>query len=42
MGGTAKVALGKRSLISHALDPLRQFKESFAEPPGRPAGKKPS
>jgi hypothetical protein len=42
MGGTARVALGKRPLIAYALDPLRQLKESFAEPPQRRTGKKPS
>jgi membrane fusion protein len=42
MRGTAKIVLGKRSLISYAFEPLRQLKESFAEPPQRPVQKKPS
>jgi adhesin transport system membrane fusion protein len=42
MRGTAKIVLGKRSLISYAFEPLRQLKESFAEPPERPAREKPS
>jgi hypothetical protein len=42
MGGTARVALGKRPLISYAVDPLRQLKESFAEPPKRRTEEKPS
>jgi len=40
MRGTAKVVIGKRPLISYALEPLRQLKESFAEPPQRPAKEK--
>ena len=42
MRGTAKIVLGKRSLISYAFEPLRQLKESFAEPPARPARERPS
>ena len=42
MRGTAKIVLGKRSLITYAFEPLRQLKESFVEPPQRPAGEKPS
>ena len=42
MRGTAKIVLGKRSLISYAFEPLRQLKESFAEPPQRAAREKPS
>jgi hypothetical protein len=42
MGGIAKIVLGRRSLMSYAFEPLRQLKESFAEPPQRPARKKPS
>ena len=42
MRGTAKIVLGKRSLISYAFEPLRQLKESFAEPPQQPAREKPS
>jgi hypothetical protein len=42
MRGTAKILLGKRSLISYVFEPLRQLKESFAEPPQRPAREKPS
>ena len=41
MGSTARIVLGKRPLISYALDPLRQLKESFAEPPKRRTEKKP-
>jgi len=37
MRGTAKIVLGKRSLITYAFEPLRQLRESFAEPPQRPA-----
>ena len=42
MRGTAKIVLGRRSLMSYAFEPLRQLKESFAEPPQRPAREKPS
>jgi len=42
MRGTAKIVFGKRSLISYAFEPLRQLKESFAEPPQRPSREKPS
>ena len=42
MRGTAKIVLGKRSLITYAVEPLRQLRESFAEPPQRPARDKPS
>jgi hypothetical protein len=42
MRGTAKIVLGKRSVISYAFEPLRQLKESFAEPPQQPAREKPS
>jgi hypothetical protein len=42
MRGTARIVLGQRSLISYAFEPLRQLKESFAEPPQRPAREKPS
>ena len=42
MRGTAKIVFGKRSLISFAFEPLRQLKESFAEPPQRPSREKPS
>jgi len=42
MRGTAKIVLGRRSLMSYAFEPLRQLKESFAEPPQRPASEKPS
>ena len=41
MRGTAKILLGKRTLVAHALEPLRQLKESFATPPERPANEKP-
>jgi hypothetical protein len=42
MRGTAKIVLGKRSLITYVFEPLRQLRESFAEPPQRPAREKPS
>jgi hypothetical protein len=42
MGGTAKIVLGKRSLIAHAFEPLRQLRENFASPPERPTKEKPS
>jgi len=42
MRGTARIVLGQRSLISYAFEPLRQLRESFAEPPQRPAREKPS
>ncbi len=42
MRGTAKIVLGKRSLITYAFEPLRQLRESFAEPPQRPDREKPS
>ena len=42
MRGTAQIVLGRRSLISYVFEPLRQLKESFAEPPQRPAREKPS
>ena len=42
MRGTAKIVIGRRSLMSYAFEPLRQLKESFAEPPQRPAREKPS
>ena len=33
MGGTARVVVGSRSLISYAFEPLRQLRENLAEPP---------
>ena len=33
MGGTARVIVGSRSLISYAFGPLRQLKENLAGPP---------
>lgn len=42
MRGTAKIVIGRRSLMSYAFEPLRQLRESFAEPPQRPAREKPS
>jgi multidrug efflux pump subunit AcrA (membrane-fusion protein) len=36
MGGTAKVVVGRRPLWSYALDPIRQLRENFAAPPGKP------
>lgn len=33
MGGTARVVVGRRSLISYAFEPLRQLRENLAEPP---------
>ena len=35
MGGRAEVVVGRRSLISHALEPLRQLRESLADAPAR-------
>jgi membrane fusion protein len=33
MGGLADIVVGRRSLVSFALEPVRALKESFAEPP---------
>ena len=33
MGGTAKVVVGRRSLLSFALEPLRRLRESLADAP---------
>ena len=33
MGGTARVIVGRRSLISYAFEPLRQLRENLAAPP---------
>lgn len=33
MGGIAKVVVGRRSLLSYALDPIRLLRENLAEPP---------
>jgi membrane fusion protein len=35
MRGTAKVVVGRRSLITYAFEPLRQLKESFSDVPQR-------
>ncbi len=35
MGGRAEVVIAKRSLISFALDPIRQLRENMAAPPDR-------
>ena len=39
MGGRADVVIGRRSLASFAFEPLRQLKESFAEPPAKGTAK---
>jgi membrane fusion protein len=39
MGGNAKVIVGRRSLISYAFQPLRQLRETFAEPPRQRAAR---
>jgi hypothetical protein len=39
MGGRADVVIGRRSLASFAFEPLRQLKESFAEPPEKATAK---
>ncbi|HKG93798.1 MAG TPA: HlyD family efflux transporter periplasmic adaptor subunit [Gemmatimonadaceae bacterium] len=39
MGGRADVVIGRRTLASFAFEPLRQLKESFAEPPAKVGGK---
>jgi hypothetical protein len=40
MRGAAKITLGKRSLMSHAFEPLRQLRESFVKAPPRPVKEK--
>src|SRR5262249_31251903 len=35
MGGRAEVVIARRSLISFALDPIRQIRENMAAPPFR-------
>ena len=35
MGGRGRVVVGRRSLLSYAFEPLRQFREDMASPPGR-------
>jgi membrane fusion protein len=35
MRGTAKIVVGRRSLITYAFEPLRQLKESFSDVPQR-------
>ena len=35
MGGRADVVVGRRSLITYAVEPLRQLKESLADAPPR-------
>jgi len=37
MGGRAEVVIARRSLISFALDPIRQLRENMAAPPDRSA-----
>jgi membrane fusion protein len=37
MGGTARVVVGRRSLISYAFEPLRQLRENMAAPPKQAA-----
>jgi membrane fusion protein len=37
MQGTAKIVVGRRSLISYAVEPLRQLKESFSDVPPKAA-----
>jgi membrane fusion protein len=37
MGGTARVIVGRRSLISYAFEPLRQLRENMAAPPKQAA-----
>ena len=41
MGGRAEVVVGRRSLISHAFEPLRQLRESLADAPGKPSSPSP-
>ena len=36
MGGTARVIVGERTLISYAFEPLRQLRENLAGPPKSP------
>ncbi|HUF27441.1 MAG TPA: HlyD family efflux transporter periplasmic adaptor subunit [Gemmatimonadaceae bacterium] len=33
MSGTGSVIVGRRTLVSYAFEPIRQLRESFAEPP---------
>jgi len=33
--------VGRRSLISHAFEPLRQLRESLADAPGKPSSPSP-
>lgn len=40
MTGTAKIVLGRRSVFSYALEPIRQLRENLAPPPPAPAGPK--
>ncbi len=35
MAGRAEVVVGRRSLISYAVEPLRQLRENLAEPPAK-------
>ena len=41
MGGRAEVVVGRRSLISHALEPLRQLRESLGDAPSAPGSPSP-
>ena len=36
-GWTARVTVGRRTLISYVFEPLRKLKENLAEPTERPA-----
>jgi multidrug efflux pump subunit AcrA (membrane-fusion protein) len=42
MGGRAEVVIARRSLISFALDPIRQLRENMAAPPDRSAQEQPT
>jgi hypothetical protein len=42
MGGRAEVVIARRSLISFALDPIRQLRENMAAPPERSAKEQPT
>ncbi|HKY90483.1 MAG TPA: HlyD family efflux transporter periplasmic adaptor subunit [Nevskiaceae bacterium] len=39
MGGTAKVSVGRRTLLSYAFDPIRALQENLASPPDEDVGK---
>ena len=42
MGGRAEIVIARRSLISFALDPIRQLRENMAAPPDRSAQEQPT